>query len=114
MASVTRAGVGTSIETAEIGADQVTAAKIAPGALTAADAAADLATQAELDAHEADTTAVHGIANTANVVLKGATTYTVTNGLTDRAYDANATTLDEIADVLGTLIADLRTLGVVL
>jgi hypothetical protein len=30
----------------------------------------DPATQAELDAHEADTTAVHGIANTANLVLK--------------------------------------------
>jgi hypothetical protein len=30
----------------------------------------DPATQAELNAHEADTTAVHGIANTANLVLK--------------------------------------------
>lgn len=35
-------------------------------------------------------------------------TYTETNVTTDRAYDANATTLDELADVLGTLIADLR------
>ncbi len=34
--------------------------------------------------------------------------YTPTNVTTDRAYDANATTLDEIADVLGTLIADLQ------
>lgn len=34
--------------------------------------------------------------------------YTVTNATTDRTYDANATTLDEIADVLGTLIADLK------
>jgi hypothetical protein len=39
--------------------------------------------------------------------------YTVTNLATDRAYDANATTTAELADVLGTLIADLRTLGIV-
>jgi hypothetical protein len=39
--------------------------------------------------------------------------YTVTNALTDRAYDANATTTDELADVLGTLIGDLRNLGLV-
>jgi hypothetical protein len=31
----------------------------------------------------------------------------VTNVTIDRAYDANSTTLDEIADVLGTLINDL-------
>lgn len=42
-----------------------------------------------------------------------AETYTATNVTTDRAYDANATTLDELADVLGTLIADLRARGVV-
>jgi hypothetical protein len=36
------------------------------------------------------------------------TAYTPTNVTTDRSYDANATTLDEIADVLGTLIADLQ------
>jgi hypothetical protein len=41
------------------------------------------------------------------------TTYTVTNLSTDRAYDANATTTAELADVLGTLIADLRTMGLV-
>lgn len=40
-------------------------------------------------------------------------TYTETNVVTDRAYDANATTLDELADVLGTLIADLREKGFV-
>jgi hypothetical protein len=37
--------------------------------------------------------------------------YTPTNVTTDRAYDANATTLDELADVLGTLIADLQAKG---
>lgn len=41
-------------------------------------------------------------------------TYTITNVTTDRAYDANSTSLDEIADTLGTLIADLRLLGLVL
>lgn len=37
--------------------------------------------------------------------------YTPTNVTTDRSYDANATTLDELADVLGTLIADLQLFG---
>ena len=41
-------------------------------------------------------------------------TYTVTNVTTDRAYDANATSLDELADVLGTLIGDLRARGIIL
>jgi hypothetical protein len=40
-------------------------------------------------------------------------TYTATNVTTDRSFDADATTLDEIADVVGTLIADLRTLKLV-
>jgi hypothetical protein len=35
-------------------------------------------------------------------------TYTPTNVSTDRSYDANSTTLDELADVVGTLIADLQ------
>jgi hypothetical protein len=34
--------------------------------------------------------------------------YTPTNVVTDRSFDANATTVDELADVLGTLIADLQ------
>lgn len=37
--------------------------------------------------------------------------YTPTNVTTDRSYDADATTLAEVADVLGTLIADLQGLG---
>ena len=37
--------------------------------------------------------------------------YTVTNGAVDRAYNANATTLDELADVVGTVIADLQAKG---
>lgn len=38
-------------------------------------------------------------------------TYTVTNEVVDRTYNANATTTDELADVLGTLINDLNSLG---
>lgn len=43
----------------------------------------------------------------------GATNYDESNVITDRAYDANATSLAEIADVLGTLVADLRAKGIV-
>ncbi len=39
-------------------------------------------------------------------------TYSPTNVTTDRAYDADATTIDELADVLGTLIADLKTANI--
>jgi hypothetical protein len=39
--------------------------------------------------------------------------YTPTNVSADRSYDANSTTIDELADVLGTLIADLQTMGLV-
>ena len=38
--------------------------------------------------------------------------YTPTNVTTDRAYDANATSTDELADVLGTLVADLQAAGI--
>ena len=39
--------------------------------------------------------------------------YTPTNVSTDRAYDANATSINELADVVGTLIADLQALGAI-
>jgi hypothetical protein len=39
--------------------------------------------------------------------------YTPSNVTTTRTFNANATTLDEIADVLGTLIADIQSLGAV-
>ena len=38
--------------------------------------------------------------------------YTVSNLTTDRTYDANSTTTDELADVLGTLITDLKVNGI--
>jgi len=40
-----------------------------------------------------------------------ASAYTPTNVTTDRSYDANATSTDELADVLGTLISDLQAYG---
>jgi hypothetical protein len=40
-----------------------------------------------------------------------AAAYTPTNVVTDRSYDANATSVAELADVLGTLIADLQSYG---
>jgi hypothetical protein len=40
-------------------------------------------------------------------------TYTETNVTTDRAYDANATSLDELADVVGTLLSDLRSVNII-
>ena len=39
--------------------------------------------------------------------------YAPTNVSTDRSYDADSTTLDEIADVLGTLIADLQAASII-
>ena len=39
--------------------------------------------------------------------------YTVTNVTTDRAFDADSTSTAELADVLGTLITDLRQRGVI-
>ncbi len=45
------------------------------------------------------------------LVVGTAQTYTPTNVTTDRSYDANSTTLDELADVVGTIIADLQTIG---
>ena len=52
-------------------------------------------------------------ANLATAVLASGAQpdYTVTNGTDDRAFDADNTTLAEVADVLATLIADLTTDG---
>lgn len=49
-----------------------------------------------------------------NLLLATTTAWgTITNVTPDRAYDANATSLDELADVLGTLISDLQAKGVI-
>tara|TARA_R100001126_G_C4841384_1_gene157122 strand:+ start:378 stop:626 length:249 start_codon:yes stop_codon:yes gene_type:complete len=39
--------------------------------------------------------------------------YTVTNVTTDRTFDADSTTTAELADVLGTLLTDLRERGII-
>lgn len=57
------------------------------------------------------TTQKLGFFNKTPVVQPAA--YTPTNVTTDRAYDANLSSLDEIADVLGTLISDLQSLGLI-
>lgn len=44
----------------------------------------------------------------------GRPTYVITNSSVDRGYDSDSTSLDEVADVLATLIADLRAYGLVL
>lgn len=46
--------------------------------------------------------------------LNQAVAYTESNVTTDRSYDADLTSLNELADVLGTLIADLRAGGFLL
>lgn len=39
--------------------------------------------------------------------------YTASNVTTDRSYDANATTIDELGDIMGTLIQDLKLVGII-
>lgn len=44
--------------------------------------------------------------------LSPSAAYSVSNRTTDRTYDCNSTTVDELADIIGTLILDLQTAGV--
>jgi hypothetical protein len=44
--------------------------------------------------------------------LTASSAYTPTNVTPDRAYDANATTLDELSDVVGSMISDLQAKGI--
>lgn len=70
------------------------------GAVTAAKVAADVATQAELDAHAADTTSVHGIADTSALeTTTGAQAKVDThvNDATD-AHDASAISVADVGD----------------
>lgn len=46
-------------------------------------------------------------------VVAAAQTYAASNVTTDRTYDADTVAVAELADIVGTLIADLRTLGIV-
>lgn len=47
-------------------------------------------------------------------VVPSGQTYAITNVTTDRAYNADLTTVDELADTLGTLIADLKAAKIIL
>ena len=58
--------------------------------------------------HDGTTVGFYGVAP----VVRSAT-YTPSNVTTDRTFDANATSLDEVADVLGTLINDLKLTGII-
>lgn len=49
-----------------------------------------------------------GIINEQGDFVLSVPLYTTTNVTPTRTFDADSTTLDEIADVLGTLIADLK------
>jgi hypothetical protein len=56
--------------------------------------------------HDGSTVGFYGVTPTARP-----SAYTLTNVTPDRGYDADATTTDELADVLGTVIADLKLQG---
>lgn len=59
---------------------------------------------------------LYNIADSATIVQEpffNRPTYTATNVTTDRSFDADSTSTAELADVLGTLIADLRERGIV-
>jgi hypothetical protein len=58
--------------------------------------------------HDGTTVGLYGVTPVAR-----SSTYTVTNGTTDRTYDADATTVNELADVVATLIADLKATGII-
>lgn len=51
--------------------------------------------------------------NTGKIANPFSQTYSLSNVTTDRTYDANATTVNELADVLGTLINDLKATGII-
>jgi hypothetical protein len=53
-----------------------------------------------------------GLINDTTTAYPANPNYAVTNLTTDRAYNADATSVDELADVLGTLISDLVNKGV--
>ena len=52
-----------------------------------------------------------GFFSVAGVARQGP--YTATNVTVDRVFDANATSIDELADIVGTLITDLKAYGLI-
>lgn len=70
-----------------------------------------IALECEIDGalnHDGSTVGFYGTTPVAQ-----SATYTASNVSADRSYDANSTTVDELADVLGTLIADLKLTGII-
>lgn len=62
----------------------------------------------------AGNSAIHALSEAGDLIkLYKTGTYTPTNVSADRSYDANSTTIDELADVLGTLITDLQLTGLI-
>jgi hypothetical protein len=56
--------------------------------------------------HDGSTFGVFGVTPASRVAA-----YTVTNAITDRSFDADNTTIAELADVVATIIGDLKTYG---
>jgi hypothetical protein len=56
--------------------------------------------------HDGSTFGVFGVTPASRVAA-----YTVTNAITDRSFDADNTTVAELADVVATIIDDLKTYG---
>ena len=61
----------------------------------------------------ADELIVQRPVNWRNVKKPSSPRYKVSNVTLDRIYDADATSLNELADILGTLLKDLRDQGVI-
>lgn len=56
---------------------------------------------------------VEEVERTMNTLIDDTDAYTPTNVTPTNTYDADATTVDELADVLGTLIAELQAKGLI-
>ena len=110
---VVRGGTDNNLFAVDSSADtvQVGSAVTADSAKFFVDGKASIAQELEINGalnHDGSTVGFYGVAP-----VTRAAAYTVTNLTTDRSYNANATTVAELADVLGTLIADLRLVGLV-
>lgn len=69
---------------------------------------------ASVTLRRSSTTSWDVVAMTGEWFVEGAAAYTPTNVTTDRAFDADTVAVAELADVVGTLIADLKAKGIVL
>lgn len=65
----------------------------------------------ELDAQKVDDAIRRAYDLIYKISPSGSLPYTTTSVVADRSYDAITTTLGELANVLGTLIADLKSKG---